>query len=90
MVTWEKFHQLPTDRKAHTVWAWATHLACIGTGQATRSLYYLNGFYVELIYEWTEDGPLQENRVLGVFAFRSTWYLKDWLEKVNIGQLLNS
>ena len=83
-MTLAEFRQLSVPHRAHATWNRGTFLACVDTGRAGRSLYYLNGFYVELIYDF------QDNRVLGVFPFRDAWHLADWLERINITELLNA
>jgi hypothetical protein len=84
MMTIAKFRRLPLPRRALMVWNHATFLACMDAGKAGRSLYFLHGFYVELIYDF------RGNRVLGVLPFRDGWHLEEWLEKVNITELLAS
>ena len=64
------------------VWMHATLLMCIKTENAGRSLYFLVDYYVELIYD------CDEVRVLAVYPFKDLAHLDDWLEDVNITQLL--
>ena len=84
MITFAQFRQLSLPRRAYAIRNHATFLACMDGGRAGRSLYFLNGFYVELIYDF------QGNRVLGVVPFRGDGHLEKWLEQVNITELLGS
>lgn len=91
MLTIDQFRRLPLSQKALRVWNNATFVACMpdhrlkpgsGAGKAGRSLYYYNGYYVELLYDY------QHNRVLGVFPIPGTKHLDEWLDQVNITALL--
>ena len=84
MITLTQFRQLSLLRRAYATWNYATFLACMDGGRAGRSLYFHNGFYVELIYDF------RGNRVLGVIPFCGDGHLEEWLEQVNITQLLGS
>ncbi len=81
-MTLAQFEKLPLPRRAYVIWNHATFLACMDAGKAGRSLYFLHDFYVELLYDFNT------NRVLGVVAFRDGWHLGEWLDKVNITELL--
>jgi hypothetical protein len=81
-MTIAKFQKLPLPKRAYMIWNHATFLACMDAGKAGRSLYFLHDFYVELIYDFNT------NHVLGVVAFSDGWHLEEWLDKVNITELL--
>ncbi len=84
MITLAQFRQLSLPRRAYATWNHATFLACMDGGRAGRSLYFLSDFFVKLIYDF------QGNRVLGVVPFYKGGHLEEWLEQVNITELLGS
>ena len=83
MLTMDEFQKLPLPKRALLVWNQATFLACVSAAEAWRSLYFLNGYYVELVYNF------HLNQVLGVIAFSDACRLEEWLDKVNITELLS-
>lgn len=84
VITLAQFRQLSLPRRAYATWNHATFLACMDGGRAGRSLYFLSDFYVEFIYDF------QGNQVLGVVPFHGDGHLEEWLEQVNITELLGS
>jgi hypothetical protein len=52
--------------------------------KAGRSLYFLLGFYAELIYDF------HGNCTLGVIPFSNGWHLKEVQGKVNSRELLST
>ena len=81
MVTIDKFNKLSLDEKAWHIWNCAAFLHVREDKNLRYNLFYLNNYYVELIYN-SEDNEIEKIR-----AFFTPALLTPYLDAINISDL---
>lgn len=81
MVTIEKFNKLSLDEKAWYIWNGSTFLLAREEGRYRFNLFYMNNYYVELVY------GMAENDIVKVRAFFSDAFLDDYFNEIDISRL---
>ena len=83
MVSFEKFNKMPMDEKAWYIWNGATFIMAREDRKYRFNLFFLNDFYIELVYSFSE------NDICRIRAFFSDAFLKDYLGEISLGPILD-
>ncbi len=81
MITFERFNNMPIDEKAWYIWNDATFLMARENDRYRFNLFFMNSYYVELVYSFSE------NDINRIRAFSSEVFLKDYLREIDINGL---
>ena len=82
MVSFNRFNKMPIDEKAWYIWNGATFIMAREDKKYRFNLFHLNEFYIELVYSFSE------NDICRIRAFFSVTFLKDYLNEISLGTLL--
>ncbi len=83
MVSFEKFNKLPIDEKAWYIWNGATFIMAREDKKYRFNLFYMNDFFIELVYSFAE------NDICRIRAFFSEAFLREYLSEIQLGSLLD-
>lgn len=81
MISIKDFQILPFKKKCDFITVFADYLIHRKEAEDKHYLYYMNDYFVEVVYS-----P-DDNRVLGINAFKSLDRLEPYLELISIGEL---
>lgn len=81
MVQINKFNKLTLEEKAWYIWNSATFLHSREDSEFRYNLFYLNNYYVELLYN------IQGNEVDKIRAFFSSTFITAYLENISLEEL---
>jgi hypothetical protein len=82
MITFNGFSRMDLFQKADCVMRCGRCLVDKRVESIGRSLYALEDFYVEMLY----DAP--KGRILALIPYRNISSLDDWLNKVNLDEMM--
>lgn len=82
MVSIDKFNKLSLDEKAWYIWNGATFLHVREDDQFRYNLFYMNHYYIELLYN------VDDNRIEKIRAFFTASYLSPYLKTINLKELM--
>ncbi len=82
MITFSDFLQMDLFRQADCVMNYGKCLVDKRVERVGRSLYALENFYVEMLYDAHKD------RILALIPYRNIGSLDDWLNRVQLDELM--
>lgn len=82
MVSIDNFNKLSLDEKAWHIWNGATFLMVRTDENYRYNLFYMNDYYAELLYN------VETNQIDKIRAFFTNQFLSDYLDSINLADLL--
>jgi hypothetical protein len=83
MVTFQQFAKMDLPHRSACLMNYGTWLSVMKAETGGRSLYAIGDFYAEMYYDH------ENNQILTIVPFRRTIHLEDWLQRIDLEELLN-